>query len=73
MNAVCETCRSAYEARNCRSRFCSDVCRAKNTRQQIRRERKILAAQTEAITLGADPAVLAALAREAQRLLDRCV
>lgn len=70
MNAVCSTCHKPYEAHNARSRFCSAACRARNARQRIRREHELLTRQSEAIARGADPAVLAALAREAQRLLS---
>ena len=72
MNAVCAICKDPYEARHTtRSRFCSDACRAKHARQRAERQRELLTQQSEAIIHGADPAILAALAREAQRLLER--
>lgn len=70
MNAVCPICKNPYEARNSRSRFCSAPCRAKNTRQRAERQRELLAQQTEAIILGADPVVLRELAERARRLLE---
>ena len=71
MNAVCAICKNPYEARHTtRSRFCSAACRSKHARQRADRQRELLARQSEAISRGADPGILASLAREAQRLLS---
>ena len=69
INAVCPICGSSYEARNSRSRFCSAPCRAKYARRRAGRQRELLAQQTEAIFLGADPVVLRELAERARRLI----
>lgn len=72
---TCEHCRTGYTAYNSRSRFCRDSCRVAAHRDaKAKRENAaldLLARQSAALAAGADPAVLASLAREAQRLLER--
>jgi hypothetical protein len=71
---TCEHCRTDYTAYNGRSRFCSGACRVGAYKEaQARRVaalRELLAEQTAALDSGADPIVLAELARRAKRLLD---
>ncbi|MGO4230426.1 hypothetical protein AB4Y72_16380 [Arthrobacter sp. YAF34] len=52
---------------------CSDRCRQRRSRalraDRLDRARELLAQQTQALASGADPALIAQLAREARRLL----
>lgn len=54
---------------------CSERCRQRRSRAEradrVERARVILEQQSAALASGADPAILASLAREAQRLLER--
>lgn len=72
---TCQHCRTDYTAYNSRSRFCSGTCRAAaHSAARVKRQSAaldLLARQSEALVSGADPAILASLAREAQRLLKR--
>lgn len=58
-----------------RLELCSDRCRQRRHRRvkadRLDRVRKLLDRQSAALASGADPAILASLAREAQRLLER--
>lgn len=57
-----------------RRQTCSERCRQRRSRvtraDRVERTRKILDQQSAALASGADPAIIAALAREAQRLLE---
>lgn len=57
-----------------RQELCSDRCRQRRSRalraDRVARVREILDRQSSALSSGADPTVLAALTREARRLLD---
>jgi hypothetical protein len=70
---LCPVCRTAPLTG--RQELCSDRCRQRRSRalraDRIDRARELLARQSAALASGADPAILAALAREAQRLLER--
>lgn len=58
-----------------RQELCSTKCRLRRHRRvkaaRLARVRELLDRQSAALASGADPAVLAALAREAQRLMER--
>lgn len=57
-----------------RQQLCSDRCRQRRARavraDRVERVRSILNQQSAVLTFGGDPAVAAALTREAQRLLE---
>ncbi len=58
-----------------RQELCSTKCRLRRHRRvkaaRLDRARELLDQQSAALASGADPAILASLAREAQRLLER--
>lgn len=58
-----------------RRETCSERCRQRRSRAEradrVARVREILDRQSTALASGADPTILASLAREAQRLLER--
>lgn len=75
-NFKCQVCGSTFEAIRQDARQCSNACRqrAYRKRRNAAAQRRSLAAnllrrQTRAIIDGADPAVLASIAREAELLL----
>ena len=69
----CPVCK-AQPLTGCRE-TCSERCRQRRSRTEradrLARVREILDRQSAALASGADPAILASLAREAQRLLER--
>ena len=74
MNNKCERCGRWFESPRER-RWCSGACRVADHRDAKEKRESaafdLLARQSAALASGADPAILAALAREAQRLLER--
>lgn len=70
---VCPECKT--EPLTGRQELCSTKCRLRRHRRvkaaRLDRVRELLDQQSSALAAGADPAILASLAREAQRLLER--
>lgn len=70
---LCPECKS--ERLTGRQELCSTKCRLRRHRRakaaRLGRVRELLDQQSAALASGADPAILASLAREAQRLLER--
>lgn len=58
-----------------RQELCSDRCRQRRSRalraERVALARELLDRQSAVLSAGADPAILASLAREARRLLER--
>jgi predicted nucleic acid-binding Zn ribbon protein len=65
----CSVCGSPFQAKRDDARLCSITCRTRAHRARQAAAVDLLRRQTEAITSGADPAILATLARDARRLL----
>lgn len=75
MDRKCRHCGRKFTAKRVDAEYCGNACRVAVHRQRREDQRRaaldLLARQSEALASGGDPAVLAALVREAHRLLDR--
>ncbi|RAX48938.1 hypothetical protein DQ353_12525 [Arthrobacter sp. AQ5-05] len=69
----CDVCQSSLEGTRPTARYCSDACKMRAYRRRLADRQEIAAdllrRQTRAIIDGADASVLAAIARDAERLL----
>ncbi|MFJ6156325.1 hypothetical protein ACIQF8_03140 [Pseudarthrobacter sp. NPDC092184] len=69
MEMTCHFCGSTFAATRADARHCSTNCRVKAHTAKRGKAAELLRQQTRAIIDGADPAVLAAIARQAEVLL----
>ena len=78
----CVLCRTDYEAKRLGSMYCRPACKHRAMRQRhaaaqeladarAAQVEELLARQTQALAVGADPAILSALSREATALLGQ--
>ncbi|GAA4053532.1 hypothetical protein [Agromyces indicus] len=72
--ARCAECAGLYEARNTRSRYCSDACRSRANRARVEGRSDALAdllrRSADALANGAPAGVVEELVAEARRLTD---